>query len=384
MTKKPIPTMASDEDQPTPSLADQVLGTAESASAERLVARTFSTETRENVRRTQCAAESPELLAQLRTKAVTETMAAAPPPIDPEQWPTDRWGPQRVTELQQQVEAARVRREVAEAANTAAQAALANCRPAWSLVKRCGVGLAFSGLTMAATWTLSKLLAPTLDAFIVHPYFEMFGGDDGESRRQAQELAVGLATLLFWTQAGTVLMTWGRYAMALKVVFFLTDIAFSVAFGLLRWMDAGEGSALVSAFSVSLFELTLLLAFAVVVLALSTRLQSDGTDGEAYALCLAKAAQAEKGLAATTEQAQQAEARLLVQARALEEREAKVRRLPALCALAEATVEAECSIVVAEMVAEQAVNRAEDAFEEMVEADLTKEFDELKASRGRK
>lgn len=194
-------------------------------------------------------------------------------------------------------------------------------------------------LTLVGVLALKALLSSSFDEMLFRSYFEGLDINDAAtaSREQAERLVLFAGSLLLGTKAAAVVGSHGQLSLRAKALLLFVAVVFSACLALVR-LTAGFSWAAVA---VSGIELSLLLSFSLLLLAVAGVLRVDGERRAAYQMAEgAVAAEHARAERLKTELAH-AQSDYEAQRTAVAQREDDVRRLPLTEAVARSTIRSE-------------------------------------------
>lgn len=331
-----------------------------------------------DVAATRFADYCPDLAETLVRREVAAVEIAAPLKLDP----TASLADQRViadvgahdAALSQQ----RARVVTATATHDAAKAELVKTPLPWSRWRTVGIAAFFILLAAALGAVTSLVLAPTIDSFYLHRYYETRTDDpDTVALYASHAAAAGIFFLLCVAQLAGVLWKSSlgveRDGTVVTPHFFgllILDLAFAGAWGVQRLSAGGAWPMVVG---ITLLELVAAGAFSYALTGFGAALARNAPVARAYKRAKDTSRVAERNLTAVRRDQEHAEHKRGALLDAVSDREAADRTAPQRQALVEQTTRARHLIAVAAMAAEQAMNPSDTR--------MTDDIDELHAAR---
>lgn len=332
----------------------------EGTTHERLVATGVAQEVQADTWRSAFPSLSPELLAGFERRARAQDAAATPPPVDPEQSLSDGWALAAIASLTEKLRQAEVLVASKLLALEAVRRARALLPKPWGWAMRLFIIVVVLGGTLLSVYQLGELLAPSLDVFVLRSVLTAIYEDEVAqvSFEQARYLAWGAAGALLLWQSLVVLISWGRVSRAIKMVFFLSDALFAVAFAMVRLGTEATYQSL----SMSVFELSLVVLFSAALTAISRRLAQDQDLAERYRPADAEVKRALEACGEALGRESELKRELTSRQGEIARREDVLRRHPAVQELMAATAVTEHLVTLSELIGK------------MIPSDLTEKF----------
>lgn len=344
------------------SAADFVLGKHRDVSLNVLSASTAAEQSRTAAERARYCGDGNDLGDALEAQAVCQVSACATLPVDAQNSRADRAALKRVERLENELDAVRRQRMTLQDRKEDARARLAKIPPAMDFFLLLGILVGLVALSLAVSLVVGLLITSSVDTFLLRSYVEnvLQVHRPEASMILAVVISVGCAGGVAFVQSVTVVCTRGNIGALMKVLFIVTDLLFSGGIALMRMThDAGVGALAISA-----FELAVLLAHTIALIAVARVIRDDGARRNQRQPVKDEYRSHSTALRETIEREAKLEADLSAQLQALEERDDAARRREAQEELVSRSARAEYLTTVSSMAAAAAENPSADGLTE--------------------